>query len=126
MGQQRPENRWRTLIGTIHATILTEDGWSVLAATLDTAAAHGLNVEQDLPRVAAAVGPLPARKAAAELRYRILAETDLNPNAPIRVPPTRKQSIKPGDSLPRRRALNRPGFCRGWIHWEPASARSGA
>jgi hypothetical protein len=87
MGQQRPENRWRTLIGTIHATILTEDGWSVLAATLDTAAAHGLNVEQDLPRVAAAVGPLPARKAAAELRYRILAETDLNPNAPIRVPP---------------------------------------
>ena len=85
--QQRPEDRWRTLIGTIHAGILGEDGWSALAETLDTAAAHGLNVEQELPRIAAAVGRLPARNAAAELRYRVLAETDLNPNAAIRVPP---------------------------------------
>jgi DNA primase catalytic core len=76
--QQRPEDRWRTLIGTIHADILTEDGWSALAATLDTAVAHGLNVEQELPRIAAAAGPLPARNAAAELRYRVLAETDTN------------------------------------------------
>ncbi|HEY3002514.1 MAG TPA: hypothetical protein VGJ44_09195, partial [Kribbellaceae bacterium] len=76
--QQRPEDRWRTLIGTIRADILTEDGWSALAATLDTAVAHGVDVEQELPRIAAAVGPLPARNAAAELRYRVLAETDLN------------------------------------------------
>jgi hypothetical protein len=76
--QQRPEDRWRTLIGTIHADILTEDGWSALAATLDTAVAYGLNVEQELPRIAAAAGPLPARNAAAELRYRVLAETDTN------------------------------------------------
>jgi DNA primase catalytic core len=76
--QHRPEDRWRALIGTIHADILTEDGWSALAATLDTAAAHGLNVEQELPHIATAAGPLPARNAAAELRYRVLAEPDLN------------------------------------------------
>jgi hypothetical protein len=76
--QQRPEDRWRALIGTINADVLTEDGWSALAATLDTAVAHGLNVERELLRIAAAVGPLPARNAAAEPRYRVLAETDLN------------------------------------------------
>ena len=76
--QQHPEDRWRTLIGTIHADILTEHGWSALAATLDTAAARGLNIEQELPRIAADLGPLPARNAAAELRYRLLAELALN------------------------------------------------
>ena len=107
--QQRPEDRWRTLIGTIHADILSEDGWSALAETLDTAAAHGLNVEQELPRIAAAVGPLPARNAAAELRYRVLAETDPTPARPCHCPPTPQPSIKTGgDSRPRRRTPRTP------------------
>jgi DNA primase catalytic core len=65
--QQRPEDRWRNLIGSIDARILTDDSWTALAATLDLAAATGLNVADELPRLAIADGPLPSRRAAAEL-----------------------------------------------------------
>jgi hypothetical protein len=104
--QQRPEDRWRTLIGTIHADILTEDGWSALAETLDTAAAHGLDVEQELP----ASRPPQARCPRATPPPSC-ATACLPRQIPTAVRPctsTRHPSIKNSASLPRRRAPRTP------------------
>jgi DNA primase catalytic core len=107
--QQRPEDRWRNLIGSIDARILTDDSWTALAATLDLAAATGLNVADELARLAIAGAPLPARRAAAELRYRVLASVDLDPpTAPSAAPETPSpQSARP-PQLPPRSQPDRP------------------
>jgi hypothetical protein len=107
--QERPEDRWRNLIGSIDARILTDDSWTALAATLDLAAATGLNVADELARLAIAGAPLPARRAAAELRYRVLASVDLDPpTAPSAAPETPSpQSARP-PQLPPRSQPDRP------------------
>jgi DNA primase catalytic core len=107
--QERPEDRWRNLIGSIDARILTDDGWTALAATLDLAAATGLNVADELPRLAIADGPLPSRRAAAELRYRVLASVDLDPAAPRQATPdpSHSRANKPAE-LPSRSQPDRP------------------
>jgi DNA primase catalytic core len=107
--QQRPEDRWRTLIAAIDAAILTEDGWTALAATLDHAAATGLNVADELPRLATTDGPLPPRHAAVELRYRILNRVNPDPN-PLRpaVPEPRRRPTPQPPQLPTRSQPHRP------------------
>jgi DNA primase len=111
---ERSEDRWRTLIRAVDADILTDDGWTALAATLDHAAATGLNVADELPRLATADGPLPRRHAAAELRYRVLARVKLDPATPQTVapetpcplttqppqPPPRSHSCRPAPPRP--------------------------
>jgi hypothetical protein len=101
--RERREDRWRTLIGAIDARILTDDGWTALAATLDHAAATGLNVAEELPGLATADGPLPPRRAAAELRYRVLASVNLDPTTtPSATPETPSpQPARPPQLPPR-------------------------
>jgi hypothetical protein len=107
--KERPEDRWRNLIGFIDARILSDDGWTALAATLDQAAAVGLNVADALPRLAIADGPLPTRHAATELRYRILNRVNLDQTAPRQVTPDPSPSHanKPAE-LPSRSQPDRP------------------
>jgi DNA primase len=106
--QERPEDRWRNLIATIDARILTDDSWTALAATLDHAAATGLNVAEELPRLATADGPLPSRRAAAELRYRVLASVNLDPpTASSATPQPSPQPARP-PQLPPRSQPDRP------------------
>jgi hypothetical protein len=94
---ERPEDRWRPLISSIDAAILADDSWTALAATLDQAAATGLNVTDELPRLAIADGPLPSRRPATELRYRILNRVNLDPSPP---PPKRPDTPRPPRKQP--------------------------
>jgi hypothetical protein len=107
--QERPEDRWRTLIRAIDAGILADEGWTALAVTLDHAAATGLNVADELPRLAIADGQLPPRHAAAELRYRVLNRVNLNPSPPDPADPNpqHRQTTQPPQP-PRRPQRDRP------------------
>ena len=69
---QHAEDRWRPLADSIHPTIAAGDDWPALAAELDRASARGEDVTRRLPQLAAAA-PLPDRRPATELQYRLLA-----------------------------------------------------
>jgi DNA primase catalytic core len=75
--RRRPEDRWRAVVASIDPRLTREDGWAALAATLDRAATEGMDIETELPRLLAEGGPLPERRAAQELQYRIIAAGDI-------------------------------------------------
>jgi AAA domain/DNA primase catalytic core, N-terminal domain/Toprim-like len=73
-----PHRRWAELATQIDPRLVTDDGWTALAHTLDRAAAGGYDVTDRLPALADA-SPLPARYPARELQYRLIAAANLDP-----------------------------------------------
>jgi hypothetical protein len=73
-----PHRRWAELATQIDPRLVTADGWTALAHTLDRAAAGGYDVTDRLPALADA-SPLPARYPARELQYRLIAAANLDP-----------------------------------------------
>jgi DNA primase catalytic core len=97
-GQKRPEDRWRAVVDSIDPRLTRDNGWLALAATLDRAAAEGMDIETQLPRLLAEGGPLPGRRAAQELLYRVLAAGDNQPasyDPHLDVTPTRQTRPEP-------------------------------
>jgi DNA primase catalytic core len=95
---KRPEDRWRSLVEGIDSRLTQDDGWLALAATLHRAAEQGMDVESELPRLIAEGGPLPERRAAQELQYRVIAAADIAPTSytpPRDVTPTRRTRPEP-------------------------------
>jgi hypothetical protein len=102
-----PEDRWRALADGIDRRLTaTAVDWVGLAATLQQAAAHGYDLNRELPRLATAE-PLPESQPALELQYRVIAAIELpvtDPAAADRPPPDRPPSppsTAPGRGRPR-------------------------
>jgi hypothetical protein len=73
----RPEERWRALADSIDPRLTAAGDWAGLATTLDHAATHGLDIDQELPRLVT-VEPLPEHRPARELQYRVIAAINLS------------------------------------------------
>lgn len=98
---KRHDDRWRSLVEGIDPRLTQDDGWLALAATLHRAAERGMDVESELPRLVAEGPPLPDRRAAQELQYRVIAAADIAPtsyNPPRDVTPTRRARPEPPPS----------------------------
>ncbi|MDT5023886.1 MAG: hypothetical protein QOE61_312, partial [Micromonosporaceae bacterium] len=96
--QKRPEDRWRAVVDSIDPRLTRDNGWLALAATLDRAAAEGMDIETELPRLLTEGGPLPQRRAAQELQYRVIAARDIEPasyDPQLDVTPTRQTRPEP-------------------------------
>ena len=76
---KRPEDHWRPIVESIDPRLTQDNGWLALAATLQRAAEQGMDLETELPRLIAQGGPLPDRRAAQELQYRVIAAADIAP-----------------------------------------------
>jgi len=68
------EDRWRPLADSVNPFAAGGD-WPALAAEIDRAAVRGYDVTKRLPELAVAQ-PLPDRRPATELQYRLLADTE--------------------------------------------------
>jgi len=96
--QKRPEDRWRAVVDSIDTRLTRDNGWLALAAALDRAAAEGMDIETELPRLLSEGGPLPERRAAQELQYRVIAAGDIEPasyDPQLDVTPTRHTRPEP-------------------------------
>jgi len=81
-----PEERWAPFARQIHPSLIHGHHWLSLADAIDQADRHGVDVHTVLP-VLAAQKPLDPGRAAADLKYRLLAATDFplaqgRPSAP--------------------------------------------
>jgi DNA primase catalytic core len=100
--QETPGDRWRALADSIDPRLPLDSGWIALAATLGQAAAAGMNVEHQLPRIATEGAPLPEYQTAMELRYRVIAASAIDPdsyaaNEPDPEPTNRNRRPPPPD-----------------------------
>lgn len=75
----RPEDRWRCIVDRIDPRLAQDNSWLALAATLKRAAEQGMDVEAELPRLVTEGGPLPDRRPAQELQYRLIDAGDIAP-----------------------------------------------
>jgi DNA primase catalytic core len=73
----RPQERWRALADSIDPRLTAAADWAGLATTLDHAAMHGLDIDQELPRLVT-VEPLPEHRPVRELQYRVIAAISLS------------------------------------------------
>jgi hypothetical protein len=103
----RPEDRWRALADRIHPRLTATAYWIRLAATLEQAAAHGFDVDGELPRLATSE-PLTEHQPALELQYRVIAAINFpvtdepaNASKPRPNPPPEPPSTPPGRDRPR-------------------------
>ena len=74
--RKRTQDRWRALADSIDPRLTAAADWVGLATTLQHAAAHGYDVDEELPRLAT-VEPLPEHQPAVELQHRVIAAIDL-------------------------------------------------
>lgn len=88
-----PTDRWATVVAAVDPRLIHGADWSALATTLDKAAAAGADIAALLPELTAE--PLPDRRPATELKYRLLASLG-SPDAPERAA---HRSTRPGRPL---------------------------
>ena len=85
------EARWRELADSIDPRLSRDPDWPALAATLTALYDNGHDINESLPRLAAA--PRPEHRPALELQYRLLAEARL----PLPEPTTQPRPIPADD-----------------------------
>jgi DNA primase catalytic core len=86
-----PTDRWRALANSIDTRLVNDRGWPALAATIEQAAASGINVRAELTLLTNL--RLPDGDPAQELRYRLLAAANLPAPAALRDgPPATKRA----------------------------------
>jgi DNA primase catalytic core len=95
-----PEERWAPFARQIHPSLIRGHHWLSLADAIDQADRHGVDVHTALP-VLAAQKPLDPGRAAADLKYRLLAATDF----PLAAGPAVRTDQQTGPSTP---AARRP------------------
>ena len=100
--QQRPDphRRWAELASHIDPRLVTDDGWIALAHTISRAETAGVDIPTTLPHLATNP-PLPARHAARELLYRLVAAANLDPEpAPTENPTPEPRTPQPPPPQP--------------------------
>jgi DNA primase catalytic core len=86
-----PEHRWAPFARQIDRDLVRGPGWPMLADTIDLADRHGVDVHTLLPTLAKSE-PLDPARAASDLAYRLVANTDFPIESPIVLQP-RQQRI---------------------------------
>ncbi len=92
--QMRPEERWAPFARQINRSLLLGHSWSPLADAIDQADRHGIDVHTLLPALANS-HPLDPDRPANDLRYRLVANTDMPLDSPTSTSPRSSAGLRP-------------------------------
>jgi len=96
VAQMRPEERWAPFARQINQALVHGYGygWTMLADTIDQADRHGVDVNALLPTLANSL-PLDPNRPADDLRYRLVANTDMPLHPPTSTSPRSSAHLRP-------------------------------
>jgi len=106
--QMRPEERWAPFARQINQGLVHGHSWTMLADTIDQADRHGIDVHTLLPALANS-RPLDPNHPANDLRYRLVANTDMPIDSPTTTSPRSSAPCAPNLHPPSSR-FRRPMF----------------
>jgi len=122
VAQMSPEERWSPFARQIDSALIHDHGWGSLADIIDQAHRHGVDVHALLP-VLANTRPLDPDTPANDLKYRLIANTDV-PVEPVTPSPQPSSTQRPRPPqvglsillrfMPRRVGRSVGGGLRGW------------
>ncbi|MGI9091803.1 MAG: toprim domain-containing protein [Gemmatimonadaceae bacterium] len=92
--QMRPEERWAPFARQINQGLVHGHSWTMLADTIDQADRHGIDVHTLLPALANS-RPLDPNHPTDDLRYRLVANTDMPIDSPTTTSPRSSARLRP-------------------------------
>jgi len=92
--QLHPEERWAPIARQINPGLIHDHGWAYLADAIDQAHRHGIDIHALLPTLANSHSLDPNRPAD-DLRYRLVANTDMPIDAPTSTSPRSTAHLRP-------------------------------